>query len=972
MKAILLQLFLVLFNFSASSQTTSSTFELRYFTKDPKANGETDFKGETEWMNTDQRIHFLNDYSNYASRFFGNPNLDQEIVSEKETNDVLAKVKPQPLTSIRQTIPLNGWKAYGYKDGQYVSTQKTLKEWGSYKGTSIVNGTLLLNNTLLEKKIDSLFWRFRAEASIKLEKDGACVISFDDGDIPVVTVSFKAHEMTTLSAGRTIAMKINSENWLKLVIEGDFTQKRFNLMVDGKQLQYYIPMADTKAASITKLRLHSKGKAQIDNLLIFNYKPVENVPTPYFSTVVMDEHFEDKPVVEGWQQSGFDDHLWKKADLPAVHGGIREKEEDFYLRKKIDIGDFERATLMLETIDPGGEVWVNGQVVAVINNRWPVELDVTRYLKRNSENLIAIKVNPNSAHTPSEHAPSDSFIGWFLGRGTLLLSNRCMIKDVQVHTNSIGNGAVQSNKIHIQYNGLNYFQGMVEVNYYPWFPEEGNKVATFRKEIQVRPQIVNEYDIEMSIDAAKLWSCNSPALYRVEVILKDKDGNSVDDYVTTTGIRIIEQKNGNFYVNGKVEMLNGAQIMGFRMPLETISKNSRCAAVNNIAEELLMIKKMGGNLLRMHVHAAKDTADGINDPRYAELADQMGVYLIWQTAAWLREGEVWNIDFEAYPKFIKQVYNHPSIVMWEAANHPNKFKAHDLSETNDYIKMIYDDISFADKSRLISPTSFWQHTQLANYDGTIDYKGNRIETVPEFMAELVTRGSQDAYVGYGNDWSKIRKAPNSWAASCLASKDKAYFNFEHEESIGQPNWSLCKGKPWFLLQSYEWEYDEGSIGRRLLVDEWKASQAWQAFSAWESMKKQIMLGYDGFSWCTLKGGANMGTYKKPLIDNLGHPKLAFYTNKMVFQKSWAASNNVDIVYGPSDFIKPIIYHLGDEQWFDLKIELLDLKGEILDKKTFKSIHVSNQNVFKGLEEFRFRNVKDGVYVIRYNLIKLNN
>ena len=86
--------------------------------------------------------------------------------------------------------------------------------------------------------------------------------------------------------------------------------------------------------------------------------------------------------------------------------------------------------------------------------------------------------------------------------------------------------------------------------------------------------------------------------------------------------------------------------------------------------------------------------------------------------------------------------------------------------------------------------------------------GNKIKAAPEFMAGLVTRGNQDAYAGYGNDWSKIRKAPNDWAASCLASKDKAYFNFEHEESIGQPNWDLCKGKPWYLLQSYEWGYDD--------------------------------------------------------------------------------------------------------------------------------------------------------------------
>lgn len=53
---------------------------------------------------------------------------------------------------------------------------------------------------------------------------------------------------------------------------------------------------------------------------------------------------------------------------------------------------------------------------------------------------------------------------------------------------------------------------------------------------------------------------------------------------------------------------------------------------------------------------------------------------------------------------------------------------------------------------------------------------------PVLMEKLMTRGSQDAYTGYGSAWSYLRKAPHSWAASCLASNDKCYFNFEHEES----------------------------------------------------------------------------------------------------------------------------------------------------------------------------------------------
>lgn len=102
----------------------------------------------------------------------------------------------------------------------------------------------------------------------------------------------------------------------------------------------------------------------------------------------------------------------------------------------------------------------------------------------------------------------------------------------------------------------------------------------------------------------------------------------------------------------------------------------------------------------------------------------------------------------------------------------------------------------------------------------------------------MTRGNQDAYTGYGATWSELRKAPYRWAASCINANDKAFFNFEHEESAAQPNWELAQKEPWYKVQSYEWEYEENSIGRKLDAEEWKISQAFQAFSAWESMKSK--------------------------------------------------------------------------------------------------------------------------------------
>ena len=376
---------------------------------------------------------------------------------------------------------------------------------------------------------------------------------------------------------------------------------------------------------------------------------------------------------------------------------------------------------------------------------------------------------------------------------------------------------------------------------------------------------------------------------------------------------------------------------------------------------------MNGNLLRVHIHAESYKPQGVNDPRISEMCDQSGIMCIWQTPSWIRTGGWWNVDFEGYPKYMKQVYNHPSIVMWEVTNHPWAANPYTVEESNAFFKKAVETVYSVDQSRLISPTSQNHVFSFANDDGTMDDQGNAMEAVPEYTAPMVTRGNQDSYTGYGKKWDEIRKIPSDYHKDFLESPDRAYFNFEHEESAGQPNWSLMKGKPWYHIPSYEWDYDTGSIGRRLQYNEWMESQAWQAFSAWESMKKQRLADYDGFSWCNLHGGPNMGTYRKPIIDCLGHAKLAFYTNKMLFQKVVAGSNNVDVVYDPSDTIQPVIMNLGEGKTVGIEIRLKDVDNNIIETITQTGIYLPPGRTVTQLPAFKPDIKNEGYFVIEYVL-----
>ena len=109
----------------------SRSFELRYFMNDSAANGETDFRGETTVLNTEQRVEFLGRYAGYARRFFDDPGLDTEVVTDEEVAEFLARLKPQPRPVVRRRIVPENWKWMGYRKGQHGQEVETVGAWQS-------------------------------------------------------------------------------------------------------------------------------------------------------------------------------------------------------------------------------------------------------------------------------------------------------------------------------------------------------------------------------------------------------------------------------------------------------------------------------------------------------------------------------------------------------------------------------------------------------------------------------------------------------------------------------------------------------------------------------------------------------------------------------------------------------------------------------------------------------------------------
>jgi len=522
------------------------------------------------------------------------------------------------------------------------------------------------------------------------------------------------------------------------------------------------------------------------------------------------------------------------------------------------------------------------------------------------------------------------------------------------------------------------FFGKIRIDFYPWYPEESS-ISAASKEIPVYLRLMKNEELttEVAISAPKLWSAERPFLYKVVATLYNEKDEAIDDFVLTTGIRTVSQEGGTFRINGKPSMMNGALLFGYKSPLDKIAQWLRAGPEEWLVKEILMIKNMNANTIRMSIH--NGMKGGINDPRMAELGDQLGVMFQWTTGTWVRTGSPWLLDFEGLSKYVQQVRNHPSIVMWQPGNHP-KFVDFE-TETIPWYEKVYNNIYPHDPSRLISPAANNTRNLGRNDNGTIDREGNQVEPISIWTAPKITRGDMDHATGYGSEWSTLRMYPfpqdysgdQGWRETgfrndYLNSKERAYFDFESEESAGQPNWSLRKGKPSYQVKSYELEYDIGSIGRQLTLDEWQISQAWQAFSGFEAYKKKRWLDYDGLAWCTLHGGGNTATYQKPLIDYYGHAKLSFHAIKMAFQPTLAGSYNVDLVYGPEDEIEPVIMHLGNTIEVNLMVTIKNLDGNVMEQKEYNNILLDEGRNSTVLESYRPR-IKDDCCVIYYEITK---
>lgn len=193
-------------------------------------------------------------------------------------------------------------------------------------------------------------------------------------------------------------------------------------------------------------------------------------------------------------------------------------------------------------------------------------------------------------------------------------------------------------------------------------------------------------DLDIPENRFKLWSCNCPFLYDIEIELVDHQGNIIDSARTYAGLRTITIDKKTVKINNEIIFQRQVLDQGYYPDGGMTAPNDK-----DLVRDIELALKAGFNSARLH--------QKVFEERFLYHCDRLG-YMVWA------EFGDWGIDKDnpkatyitQWLEVINRDYNHPCIIGWCGLNETWK----ELSDKNDYLNDLTLGMFLAAKS--IDPT----------------------------------------------------------------------------------------------------------------------------------------------------------------------------------------------------------------------------------------------------------------------------
>lgn len=388
-----------------------------------------------------------------------------------------------------------------------------------------------------------------------------------------------------------------------------------------------------------------------------------------------------KGSLKGAEQPGFNDKEWNLVSLPngieyvptEASGCVNYQGEVWYRKHFTPEVSWKGKQLFLhfEAIMGKSKVWINGTLVNEhFGGFLPVIANVTEYIKYGEDNVIAVWADNSNDPSYPPGKPQDqldfTYFGGIYRDCWMIVHNNVFITDPNYENETAGGGLFVSfgqisEKLaevrldaHIRNLSDKSFSGKVA---YQLFDKDNRLVCQADKSFSVSKGKARKTSLTLTVENPELWEPDSPYLYQLHVLIKDKSGQTVDGYRRRISIRSIEFKGKDgFWLNGKP----------YPYPLIGANRHQDFAVIGNALSNSLHwrdAKKLRDAGLRVIRNAHYP-----QDPAFMDACDELGLFVIVNTPGW----QFWNNE----PVFAQRVYsdirnmvrrdrNHPSVWMWE-------------------------------------------------------------------------------------------------------------------------------------------------------------------------------------------------------------------------------------------------------------------------------------------------------------------
>ncbi len=430
----------------------------------------------------------------------------------------------------------------------------------------------------------------------------------------------------------------------------------------------------------------------------------------WFASPISKMNWNKVKVPNAWDT--YDESLWGYEGIgwyaTTVHSQLLPKNKIFYLK-------FNRVNYYTK-------VWINGiKVGENIGGYLPFMCDISKYLNKN-DNQLVIRVDNKPR---LEWLPASKQIEWVQYGGILqpvelVVHDSIYIEDLAIHAIPNGEGASIKCFLKIANNLLK--SEVIDITLR--IPTDSIDIEKKYK-INCPANTQSSVFIPFFVSNLKKWSPSSPKLYSLSVLLSNNKKN-YDWQTYRFGIRSIHTKGHKILLNGepiKIKGVNRYDIFDRRGPIEDVEE---------IRKDLLNIKKMGANTIRVHYPQS---------PLTLNLMDEIGLLLIeelplnwWGQNWWNNEKVVQDTSIlkqarTTLEKMIKRDKNHPCIIAWSLANESKT----DTKVGTYVIKKIIKKVRSLDSTRLIT---FTVNNKVSNHTAFKDV---------DFISRNIYHGNNNAY-----------------------------------------------------------------------------------------------------------------------------------------------------------------------------------------------------------------------------------